>query len=124
MPEQSTFFEHQVGDKRIVVLKTYDGRFAREAFNQMTPEALSLLGTSLELDAKFDPADIPALHDDDFADFLWEAVQDGAREDWNSFSYFIAGEEDNRGLHPLYVSSDWPSAEAFAQRYIGVVSGQ
>ena len=123
MPEQSTFFEQQVGSKRVVVLKTYDKSLAREAFDQMTPEALNTLKTSLELDAKFDSTDIPASDDDDFADFIWEAVQDGAREDWNLFSYFIAGEQDTHGLRPLYVCSDWLAAEAFVHHHIAGVIG-
>jgi hypothetical protein len=116
MREQSIFFEHQIGDKRIVVLKSYDARLAREAFDEMAPEALKALGASLELESKFDVADIPSPSDDQFAEFLWEAVEDGAREDWDSFSYFIVNEECSGRTSSLFVSSDWPSAEAFAKK--------
>lgn len=101
MPEQTTLFEQQVGDRRVVVLKTFDESFARHAFDQMTPEALSALGASLELESKFDPSDIPTPGDINFAGFLWSALQDDAREDWNRFSYFIAANEDTSGLHPF-----------------------
>ena len=124
MPEQTTFFQQQVGDKRIVVIKTYDSGLAHEALDQMSPEALNILAASLELESKFDPSDIPSASGDEFADFLWEVLQEGAREDWKHFSYFIAAGEDASGLHPLYVSPDWPSAEAFAKRTLALVGDE
>jgi hypothetical protein len=122
MREQSTFFEQQIGDRRIVVLKTYDAGLAREAFDQMTQEGLGALGASLELESKFDAADIPSAGDENFAEFLWEAIEDGAREDWNSFSYFIVREEHSGGAIALFVSSDWPSAETFAKSILTVAA--
>jgi hypothetical protein len=113
MPQQETYFEQQVGDKRIVVLKSYDAAFAREAFDHMSPEALSFLENSLDLDGA------PSSASGEYADALWEGVQDGAREDWNRFSYFIVSEEVGSRSAALYVSSDWPSAEAYAKRYAG-----
>jgi len=43
MPQQEMFLEHRIGGKKIVVVKSYDGAFAREAFAQMRPEALRFL---------------------------------------------------------------------------------
>jgi hypothetical protein len=115
VPEQATFFEEQLGMKRIVVLKTYDERFAREAFKQMTPEAMAFLGKSLEIESTYDQKELPSPSDADFSDALWQEVQDSAREDWNSFSYFVVKEESPGCTLQLYVSPDWPSAEAFAK---------
>jgi hypothetical protein len=54
--------------------------------------------------------------DDDHIEALWQEVQDGAREEWNTFSYFS---EDAAGrFQPLLVSADWPSAEAFAKQHM------
>jgi hypothetical protein len=116
MPQQEMFFERQVGDKRIVVLKSYDRAFAREAFDQMQPEALRFLGRFLELDS--DKSVDDASSDDDHIEALWQEVQDGAREEWNTFSYFIVTEETAGRSLPLFVSPDWPSAEAFAKQHI------
>jgi hypothetical protein len=49
MPQQETYFEQLVGDKRILVFKSYDAVFAREAFDRMGEEALQFLSSSLEL---------------------------------------------------------------------------
>lgn len=122
MREQSTFFEQQVGDKCVVVLKTYDTKVAREAFDQMAQDALEALGASLELESKFDAVDIPSPGDAGFAEFLWEAIEDGAREDWDSFSYFIVYEKNLGGTVALFVASDWPSAEAFAKNTLTVAA--
>ena len=116
MPQQEMFFERQVGDKRIVVLKSYDRAFAREAFDQMQPEALHFLGRFLELDSDKSVAD--ASSDDDHIEALWQEVQDGAREEWNTFSYFIVTEETAGRSLSLFVSPDWPTAEAFAKQHI------
>jgi hypothetical protein len=116
MPQQETYFEQQVGDKHIIVLKSYDGVFAREAFDRMGDEALQFLSSSLEHNEKYDAAEVPSPEDPEFADALWQEVEDGAREDWNTFSYFIVSEEIAGRTVPLYVSSDWPSAEVFAKR--------
>lgn len=115
MREQSTFFDQQIGDRRIIVVKTYDAKLARAAFDQMTQEGLDALAASLELGSKFDVADIPSSNDQAFADFLWEAIEDGAREDWDAFSYFIVKEEGADQSVALFVSPDWPSAEAFVK---------
>jgi hypothetical protein len=110
------FFEQQVGDKRIVVLKSYDRAFAREAFDQMQPEALRFLGRFLEVDG--DESVDGTSSDDDHTEALWQEVQDGAREEWNTFSYFIVSEEAAGRSQPLFVSADWPSAEAFAKQHM------
>jgi hypothetical protein len=60
----------------------------------------------------------PSQEDPDFAETLWLEVEDGAREDWNTFSYFVVMEQAGSGSTPIYVSADWPSAEAFAKSRI------
>lgn len=36
-------------------------------------------------------------------------------EEWNAFSYSVVTQSRPGGITPLFVSSDWPTAEAFAQ---------
>lgn len=104
MPREETYFDQQIGGKHVVVLKSYDKAFAREAFELMTPEALNYLGNALEVGSDSDP------------DTLWEEIEDSAREDWNTFSFFIVSETVAKAASPLFVSSDWPTAEAFAKQ--------
>jgi len=112
MPKQETYLEQQVGLRTIVVLKTYDAAFAHEAFERVPENALRFLLKSLGT-----PEDLEVGAEID-TDALWEEVQDGAREDWNTFSYFVVREDVGSHSVSLYVSSDWPSAEAFAKQHI------
>jgi hypothetical protein len=116
MPRETSFLEQTIGNTKVEVLKSYDGAFAREAFDQMDEEALRFLAETLDLDASERHLSRP--DDPDYADSIWEEMNDGAREDWNSFSYFIVAEESAGKTSPLFVSADWPSAEAFAKRRI------
>jgi hypothetical protein len=111
MPQQTIFLDQTVGNTRIEVLKSYDKAFAREAFDQMDAEALEFLAQTLDLDSS----------DKETADTIWDELKDGAREDWNSFSYFIVAEESRGRIVPLFVSADWPSAEAFAKKRISLL---
>jgi len=120
MRDQEIFFEQKVDGRRIVILKTYERALAHAAFQQMTPHALEALAASLDLKASFDPADIPCSSDGEFPDFLWGVVEDGAREDWDSFSYFIVRQTEDDHTVALFVSSDWPSAEAYARNMLAV----
>jgi len=117
MPAQEVFLDQHVGNRHIQIVKTYDEQYAREAFDQTGEEALRFLGRFLERDSKYDPADIPSPHDEGYADALWDEVREGAREDWNTLSYFIVTEQVGGKTQALYVSSDWPSAEAFAKTH-------
>ena len=111
MPQQETFFEQQIGNKQIVVLKTYDRKFAREVFDQMGADGLKFLKDRLQLEERED------------AEALWEEVEEGAREEWNTFSYFVVTEASMGLSTSLLVSSDWPTAEAFAQQRLQAPSG-
>lgn len=53
-----------------------------------------------------------------YADALWDEVQEGAREDWNTLSYFVVTEQVGGKTSALFVSADWPSAEAFAKEQL------
>ena len=117
MPSQETFFEQQLGDRQIQVLKTYDQAYAREAFKCMDDEALQRLWTSLKPEEIYDPADLPVLSDPngDAEAFLWDELLEQAREDGSVLSFFVVNETANRRSESLFVSPDWPSAEAFAK---------
>lgn len=121
MPQQEVFFEQHIGDRRVEVLKTYDPAYAREALDRMDEAAQSHLWNALGIDQNYDPTDVPLRHDPDTADFLWEEMSDAAREDWNSVSFFVVNEAKAGKSESLYVSPDWPSAEAFAKNRIAAV---
>jgi hypothetical protein len=119
MPKQEVFFEQTTGDRRIEVLKTYDEQFAREAFNSMDESAQTFLWNSLKPEEIYDPSGLPTADEsEDRAAFLWDELVEQAREDWQTFSYFVVNEAKGGRAESLFVSPDWPSAEAFAKRYI------
>ncbi len=109
MPSQEVFLTLNSDGKQIEVIKTYDSAFAKEVFAEMDDEAKVILGQSLVQDGVLE-ADNASVSDDD----LWQGVEEGAREDWNSFSYFIVRERNSKP-RSLFVSSDWPTAERFAK---------
>jgi len=116
MPQQEVFFQQQRGDRRVEVLKMYDQQFAREAFNSMDEAAQTSLWNSLKVEQIYDPVGLPSPDErEDRAAFLWDELVEQAREDWRTFSFFVVN--DIRGAHSesLYVSPDWPSAEAYAK---------
>jgi hypothetical protein len=117
MPKQEVFFEQQVGERRIEVLKSYDQAYAREAFKNMDDDALQQLWKVLKPEEIYDPAGLPALSDPDGEGeaFLWDELLEQAREDGPLLSFFIVNETKERSSENLFVSPDWPSAEAFAK---------
>ncbi len=112
MPRQEVFLEKQIGDRRIEVIKTYDRNFARDAFDGMDEPAQAHLWQSLGIDESYDSEELPA--PPDRSDFLWEEVSGAAREDGSLLSFFVVTEARGGRPESLYVSPDWPSAEAFA----------
>jgi hypothetical protein len=122
MPRQEVFFEQVTDDRRVQVLKTYDPHYAREVFDEMDDDAQTVLWNSLDLAQTYDAADLPAPDDPSRADFLWDELMDSAREDVrldpDLRSFFVVNEIRNARPQSLYVSADWPSAEAFAKRRI------
>jgi hypothetical protein len=122
MPQQEIFFEEQLADRRIEVLKTYDQQFAREAFDSMDEEAQAYLWSSLKPEEIYDPAGLPKPEEvEDRSAFLWDELVEQAREDWKTFSYFVVNEAKGNMKAALYVSPDWPSAEAFAKDRIATI---
>jgi hypothetical protein len=121
MPQQEIFFEQNTGNRRIEVLKTYDRSYAREAFGNMNEAAQNHLWNSLGIDDTYDPADVPPVHDPNGEDFLWEELLEAAREDGSQLSFFVVNEAIGGSSESLYVSPDWPSAEAFAKNHIASI---
>jgi hypothetical protein len=115
MPKQEIVFDEMAGDRRIEVLKAYDRHFAREAFSHMDQPAQEHLWKALEIEINYDPHDLPASAAPDRQDFLWEELQEAAREDGSLLSFFVVNESSAGGFEPLYVSPDFPSAESFAR---------
>jgi len=116
MPQQEVFFEQTTGERRVVVLKTYDQGYAREAFENMDELAQAHLWKSLEIDENYEPSDVPPIHTHESDDFLWGELLDSARENGNLLSFFVVNEAKGFRSESLYVAPDWPSAEAFAKR--------
>lgn len=115
MPRQETFLSVKKRDETIEVLKTYDQHFAKEAFRNMDDSALAHLASSLNLESIYEPSKIPKPTDEGYEDFIWDVMLDEAREDWNSFSYFIVTKSRGRQTEEHFVSGDWPTAEAYVK---------
>ena len=120
MPQQELFFEQPTAAGRIEVLKTYDQQYAREAFGNMDKPALQSLWKALKPEDIYDPINLPSLDDPNDVSgeaeaFLWDELVDQARERDNLFSFFVVNEVKSGHSENLYVSPDWPSAEAFAK---------
>jgi hypothetical protein len=124
MPKQEVFFQETAGDRRVEVLKTYDASYARQVFESIDEEATAALAAALELEKNFELADIPTPDSIDYGDFLWDELYEAAREDVRSdpnlYSFFVVTETGAEEAKDLYISPDWPSAEAFARKRLGV----
>jgi hypothetical protein len=118
MPQQETFFDQEQNGHSVKVIKSYDAGFAKEAFRAMDDSALVFLGRSFDLQSKYEASGLPQPSDPDYADFLWDEMEEEAREDWKTFSYFVVLSDKT----PLFVSPDWPTAEAFVQSTLSETS--
>lgn len=122
MPEQETFFEQRMGNRRVEVIKTYDRSYAYEVFSSMDDKSLSVLAAALNINSTYDPNDVPDPNEPEYLDFVWaellEAGIEDIRLDPNVRSFFVVSEHANGERENLYVSADWPSAEAFAKKLI------
>jgi hypothetical protein len=118
MPQQEVYFEQKTDDGAIEVLKTYDRQYAREAFANMDESAQRYLWSSLGIDENHASDDCPSVDRPDGEDFLWEEMLEAAREDGNVLSFFVVTRTQNGRSQNLYISPDWPSAEAFAKKRI------
>lgn len=114
---QETFLEKPTDKGRILVVKTYDENLARVAFEDLDEPAIMQVAEALRLDEQFEAQDIPSPSSADFHGFVWETLADEAREEGQIKSFFVVYRElEGSPSKSLYVSPDWPSAEAFTQR--------
>ncbi len=122
MPQQEVFFTQQAGDRRVEVLKTYDRSYAREVFSNVDDGAMKSLAAALEIEKNYEPDDIPAPDGPDFEDFLWEELSEASLEDARQsprlYSFFVVIETKADKAKEIYVSADWPSAEAIAKSLV------
>jgi hypothetical protein len=118
MPTEEIFLERRVGEDVVAVVKTYDEKFAREAFQEMDDVALSALAESLRLDELYERSEIPARTESEFPDFVWETVLDESGEDGSTRSFFVVYRESKGGRKNLLVTPDWPTAESFAAHLV------
>jgi len=116
MQLQETYLEMPVNGGRVLVIKSYDEKLAREAFESIGDDALESVAAALKLQDLFEEEDIPNVQSPEYRDFLWETLSDEAREDGHIKSFFIVLKEIAGNLPAaLYVTPDWPSAQHFAQ---------
>ncbi len=119
MPQQEVFFEQRAGDRLIAVLKTYDRSYAREVFGKVDDAAMKTLAVALEIEKNYEPDDIPAPDGEEYEDFLWEELSEASVEDVRQSprlcSFFVVTENSAGKAKEIYISADWPSAEAFAK---------
>jgi hypothetical protein len=112
MPSQELYLEKKAGLDVFQVLKTYDTAFAKETFEAMDEAAMLHLSKSLSIAEEVSPDEIPS-SPDEWADLIWEEMYDSAREHGQTRSYFVVRRSSGLGEAFLYVSGDWPSAEAY-----------
>ena len=91
MPNQEVFFDQVVSGKRVVVLKSYDQAYAREAFDNMDEESLKRLWTALKPEEQYEAEELPKLGNPEDVNgeaeaFLWDELLEQAREDGNVLS--------------------------------------
>lgn len=115
MPSQETFLTLKSRDETVEVLKTYDEVYARDVFRNMDDEALAHLAASLKLESLYEESGIPRPAEDGYEDFIWDVMVDNAREDGSTCSYFIVTKSNGRKTEELFVSEDWPTAEAYVK---------
>jgi hypothetical protein len=122
LPKQETFFELSAENRRVEVIKTYDCAYALEVFRTMGRDAISALAAALDINSNYDPADMPDPNGSEYDDFLWNELREAGIEDVridpNLRSFFVVSLNSNGKSEDLYVSADWPSAEAFAKGLI------
>ncbi len=121
MPQQELFYEQKSGDRRIEIVKTYDRQFAREAFTNMDEASQAVLWNSLGIEDHYDPTDLPSQVGPESEEFLWEELLEAPREYGNELSFFVVNEARGSSTQSLYVSPDWPSAEAFAKHHVDLI---
>lgn len=123
MPRQETFFRESAAEIVIEVIKTYDRSYAQEVFRGISGDAQSALAATLEIDKNYEAVDIPAPDSTEYEDFLWNELSDAALEDARQsptlVSFFVVGETKAGKSEDLFISADWPSAEAFARARLG-----
>ena len=112
MPLPETFLDRSINDGHVRVIKTYDKGLALQAFQSMGDSARAFLLASLKANGQL-PEDADLATGADLEDLIWAQVEEEARESWNSFSYFLVVTNREGAEEYVYVSPDWPSAEAF-----------
>ena len=117
MPKQEVFLEEKIANGKIEVLKSYDQAYAREAFGNMSEDGQKRLWSVLKPEDIYEAEELPKLGDaeGEAEAFLWDELVEQAREEGAMVSFFIVNETVNRRTSSLYVSPEWPSAEAFAK---------
>lgn len=126
MPKQETFLVEEVNDIVVEVFKTYDTAYAREVFENVDDEARKSLAAALEIEKNFATEEIPDPAGQDYEDFLWDELSEASLEDVRQspkeYSFFIVTETIAGKSADVYISADWPSAEAFAKKQIAKAS--
>ncbi len=112
MHQQEIFLDETIDGKRVQVIKTYDESYAREAFRSMSDDAKAFLWRSLKPEDLYEAEGLPKELGEEYDAFLLDVLISEGREEWNTFSYFVV---TTPAADPVFVSPDWPTAEAFAR---------
>lgn len=126
LPKQEVFLTRAAGTETFEVIKTYDTSYAREVFGSLDDGAMRDLAAALDIVDNYDSNDIPDASTGEYEEFVWEELLDSAIEDVrldpNLRSFFVVTRRSEGQSHDLYISPDWPSAEAFVNKRLTVGS--
>lgn len=125
MPKQEIFLRESIGPVTVEVIKTYDPAYAGEVFRAMEQGAKAALLEVLGVNKKYSPEDIPSSEGPTFDNFLWDELSECALEDVREYprkySFFVVRVSKNGDVEDLFISPDWPGAEAFARAQLAVL---
>jgi hypothetical protein len=96
------------------ILETRDSFRVHRAFMSMRFEALLLLWEQLDLDNRPDRDEMPEITTATGKEFLLHELHRSAAQ--NGGLFFIVVERTSDGDFPVFVSSDRPSAQSYAQK--------
>ena len=91
---------------------------SREAFDQMDEKSQGVAKQVLVTNRLFDSEESEETIDD----HLWQGIEEDAREDWNSFPYFIVLERSREANRYLFACPDWPTAERVTKLQLSAFS--
>jgi len=116
MPLQEAYLDKPISQGRAFVIKAYDVKLTREAFEDLDENAREKVTAAPHRGDFYEAENIPSAGSPDYRDFLWETLSDEARDDGQIKSFFIVMREtSSESPEPQDVSADWPGAGIFIE---------